>query len=194
MLKTLLLFAVALAIAVGGGAASAWLALESFGGVGTVAVGNWTARPFEGTDRADPYTKARFSRERELTLGQVEGIRFIAHADSTAEPLRRNCTYAIEGNTPPTRFWTLYAAASLTETASLAERPTSFYSRAVLRNADNGFTLSFGPDPVPGNWRRVTGTGPMVLVLTLYDTPVANQSGLAGIEMPRIVRKGCARG
>jgi hypothetical protein len=191
MLRTILLFAIALTIALGGGAASVWLALESFAGVGRVSVGNWTATPLEGTNRADPYTKARFSRGGELALGLAEGIRFVAHTDSAAAPLRRDCTYLVRGVTPPTRFWTLYAAASPGDTRPVSDRPATVSSRTILRNPDDSFSIAFGPHPVPGNWRSVRGSGPMVLVLTLYDTPVANQASLADIAMPEIVRQAC---
>jgi len=192
MLRTILVVAVALAVALVVGAGSVWMALGSFGGVGAVTVGSWTARPAEGTSRADPYTKARFSRAGDLALGQVEGIRFVAHADASGDLLRRDCTYSVEGTTPPTRFWTLYAARSDRDSRSPTDRATAIHSREILRNSDDSFKIAFGPDPVPGNWRVVSGTGPMVLVLTLYDTPVANQATLADIEMPRIVRLGCA--
>jgi hypothetical protein len=194
MLRTVLLIAIALSIAIGVGAGSVWLALERVSGVGAVTVGSWTARPTEGTNRADPYTKAHFARAGDLALGQAEGIRFVAYADSAADPLRRECNYSVEGLAPPTRFWTLYAAGSPDDTRALAARDTAFHSRGLLLNPDDSFEAAFGPSPVPGNWRAVQGSGPMVLVLTLYDTPVANQASLADIAMPQIIRTGCADG
>jgi hypothetical protein len=139
MLRTVLLIAIALSIALGVGAGSVWLALERVSGVGAVTVGSWTARPTEGTNRADPYTKAHFARAGDLALGQAEGIRFVAYADSAADPLRRECNYSVEGLAPPTRFWTLYAAESPDDTRALAARDTAFHSRGLLLNPDDSF-------------------------------------------------------
>ena len=80
MLRTVLLTLATLAIAIGGGAASVWYALELQEGVGAVTIGSWTAYPDIGAPDADPYSKARAAREGLLALGRAEGLAFVADA------------------------------------------------------------------------------------------------------------------
>lgn len=192
MLKQSLLIALALAVAVGGGAASVGMVLNSQEGIGAVSVGPWTAFPDIGTPDADPYSKARVARDGVLALGRAEGLSFVADRDSTGVTLRSECSYRLEGSLPVARFWTLYA----TDRAHMAlksgiRRDASLHSLEVLRQPDNSISVSVGVRPEPGNWLAVGGVGAMNLVLTLYDTPIASSTGLSGIEMPRIVRVQC---
>lgn len=192
MLRTVFLILVTLVIAVGGGAASVWYALQAQEGVGAVTVGSWTAYPNMGAPDADPYSKARSAREGLLALGRAEGIIFIATRDASGDPLSRNCSYAVEGSTPPARFWTLYAAdRSLKLLDSGRRRKPAVQSLAILRNADNSFAIEIGPKASPGNWLPVDGTGPMALILTFYDSPVAGTIGVEDVEMPQVLRTGC---
>ena len=110
MFRTVFLTLVTLAIAIGGGAASVWYALQAQEGIGAVTIGNWTAYPNMGAPDADPYSKARVAREGMLALGRAEGLAFFANRDSGGDTLSRKCSYVIEGATPPARFWTFYAA------------------------------------------------------------------------------------
>ncbi|GAA2851406.1 hypothetical protein EDC40_101531 [Aminobacter aminovorans] len=192
MLKQSLLIVLALAVAVGGGAASVGMVLNSQEGIGAVSVGPWTAFPDIGTPEADPYSKARVARDGVLALGRAEGLSFVADRDSTGVSLKSECSYRIEGSLPVARFWTLYA----TDTAHIAlksgiRRDASLHSLEVLRQPDNSISVSVGTRPGPGNWLAVAGVGAMNLVLTFYDTPIASSTGLSGIEMPRIVRVQC---
>ncbi len=192
MLKQSILIVLALAVAVGGGAASVGMVLNSQEGIGAVSVGPWTAFPDIGTPEADPYSKARVARDGVLALGRAEGLSFVADRDSTGVTLKSECSYRIEGALPVARFWTLYA----TDRGHIAlksgiRRDASMHSLEVLRQADNSISIAVGARPEPGNWLAVGGVGAMNLVLTLYDTPIASSTGLSGIEMPRIVRIQC---
>lgn len=187
-----LLTLIALAIAIGGGAASVWYALHIQKGAGAIAIGAWTAFPDIGTPEADPYTNARVAREGVLALGRAEGLAFVAARDSAGQPLLRQCSYRIEGNFPVARFWTLYAAdRSLDFIRTGKARPAALQSFQVLRLRDNSALVSASGHPAPGNWLMTAGKGPMYFVLTFYDTPIASSTGLPGIELPRIVRGGC---
>ena len=42
-----------------------------------------------------------------------------------------------------------------------------------------------------GNWLPLDGTGPMTLVLTLYDTPVASNENIGEIPLPQVLKVGC---
>jgi hypothetical protein len=192
MLRTVFLTLVTLVIAIGGGAASVWYSLEAQEGVGAVTVGSWTAYPNMGAPDADPYSKARAARQGLLALGRAEGISFFASRDAAGGELRRDCSYVVEGSTPPARFWTLYAAdRTLRVIENGHRRSPAVQSLDLLRNADNSFVVAVGPDATPGNWLNVSGDGPMVLVLTLYDTPVAGTLGVENVELPQVLRNGC---
>ncbi|MGD9913845.1 MAG: DUF1214 domain-containing protein [Rhizobiaceae bacterium] len=192
MLKPILLTLLTLAIAIGGGAASVWYALQAQEGVGAVTIGGWTAFPSIGTPDADPYSKARVAREGMLALGHAEGLIFIAHRDSAGALLDRKCSYRIEGATPPARFWTLYAGdPSQTVLASARWPAPAIQSQNVLRLADNTISVAFGPHPMPGNWLPVDGDGAYTFVLTLYDSPLSNNPVFSEVELPQVLRTGC---
>ncbi|MBL8581644.1 MAG: DUF1214 domain-containing protein [Rhizobiaceae bacterium] len=192
MIRTALLTLVTLAIAIGLGGASVWYALDSRQGVGAVDVGGWVAHPDMGTPDADPYTKARIAREGILTLGRAEGISFVAERDSGGAPLLAECSYAIEGVVPPARFWTLFAVDEASHgLPASGGRQAAIQSYALSRAADNSVAIAIGRRPRPGNWMLVNASGPMALVLTLYDTPVTAGGDLAELAMPQVLRIGC---
>lgn len=192
MFRTLFLTVLVLVVAIGGGAGSVWLALNASEGIGAVAIGGWTAYPDVGTRNADTYSKARFAREGGLALGRAEGIAFAAQRDSGGAPLRRECTYTIEGALPSARFWTIYAA---DEQRIVLPPPTrrvpALHSLEMLRTIDGAIKITISGHPAPGNWLGVTGNGPMQLVLTLYDTPSATAARVLEIELPQVLRTGC---
>lgn len=192
MLRTIFLTAIAVSIAVLGGAASVWYALLAQEGIGAVTVGAWTAYPELGSPDADPYSNARVAREGLLALGRAEGLSFAAAHDSAGEPLRRQCGYTVEGRTPPARFWTLYAADSaLFPLPASGPRPGAIHSQQLVRLPGNVVSVAVGPHALPGNWIASGGVGPMTLVLTLYDTPIASSTGMSDIELPQVIRGRC---
>lgn len=192
MLQRIFLTLFVLLLAIGGGAASVWYLLQSQDGIGSLTVGGWTAFPNLGTPDADPYSKARVAREGVLSLGRAEGLTFIAERDSGGGPLKRNCSYKVEGSTPPARFWTLFAAdqsLAVLDTGSAAAPATT--SQEILRRPDNSFSIAFGPHPTAGNWIPIDGAGPMTFLLTLYDTPIEASSGIDAIALPKVLRAAC---
>jgi len=192
MLRTVLPILVTFVIAIGGGAASVWYVLQAQEGVGAVTIGSWTAYPSVGALDADPYSKARAAREGLLALGRAEGIFFLAGRDASGEPLSRKCSYLVEGLAPPARFFTLYAAdRSLRLLPDGRRRGAALQSLDLLRNPDNSFAVAIGQHPMPGNWLPVSGAGPMTLVLTFYDTPVAGSIGVEDVALPQVLRTGC---
>lgn len=192
MIKSVFPILVALAIAIGGGGASVWYALKAQGGVGAITIGQWTAFPDLGTPDADPYSQARVAREGVLALGRAEGLSFVAERDNDGQPLRRECSYAIEGSYPTARFWTLYAADEGSIVIDTGKpRRAVLHSYQILRQPDNSATISVGNHPSPGNWLPITGTGGLSFVLTFYDTPIASSTGLSDIDMPLIRKVAC---
>jgi hypothetical protein len=192
MIRTILLTAIVLVLAVGGGAGTVWLALNASEGIGAVQIGDWTAFPDVGTPHADTYSKARFAREGGLALGRAEGIVFVAQRDTEGRVLRRDCSYAIEGTIPSSRFWTLYAAdAQRVVLPPAIRRVPALHSYEMLRTTDGAIRIAISSHPEPGNWLGVAGTGPMQLVLTLYDTPAATAARVFEIELPQVLRTAC---
>lgn len=181
MLKTALLALMALAIASFGGGASLWYMLARPDGFGAVTVGDWATYPDSGTADADPYSRARSSTEAQLSLGRAEGLSFVAHRDADGAAMTRDCTYAIRGQLPSARAWTLSAGQSA---------PT-LNSYGVLYNGDGAVGMIVGPQISPGNWMKITGDGPLRLVLTLYDTPAVSRASLSDLVMPGIVKVRC---
>lgn len=192
MLKFIALTIVTLAIAIGGGVASIWMALNSDFGFGSIQLGEWVAHPTRGTPDADPYSRARFSREADLALGTAEGLVFTARRDSAGHALQGRCQYRVEGGLPPARFWTLHARNGDGAVVSIeGGRPSGRHSLAMLREPDNTVATTVSRHPSPGNWLPLAGTGPFVLVLTLYDTAIASSARIAEVELPRITQAGC---
>ncbi|MFC5583981.1 DUF1214 domain-containing protein [Nitratireductor kimnyeongensis] len=192
MLKTVIFVVFVLIIALVGGAGSAWLALESTRSIGSVEIGPWVTFPNQGTRKADPYSRARSRRLGQLSLGQAEGVVLVAAADSDGRPLLRQCTYRIQGELPPTRFFTLHA---VDDNRTILSAPARFLS--ALHSQDllwrDGQTLGMivSPHPQPDNWMAIAGTGSMQLVLTLVDTPISTGARVGETSLPVISRVGC---
>jgi hypothetical protein len=99
----------------------------------------------------------------------------------------------ITGQTPPARFWTLYAADVTGEPLDPGdELPSSFNAWNVLRAADGSFTVSISASAQPGNWLAVKRGRPYRLVLSLLDTPTAGSSGVLEIDMPTLRKVSCS--
>ncbi len=190
MLKTILATLLATAIAIGGGAWSLARVLDNPQGTGALTVGAWTAFPKIGSPNADPYSKARTSREGILALGSAEGIAFAASSDSAGDALRAACSYRIEGNVPASRLWTLVAAVDQPATQDPTRLP-ALNSQSILRRADGSFAVAVTAHPAPGNWLEVSGSGLMSLLLTVYDSNIASGSEFTEVIMPSIESLGC---
>ncbi|MCV0348807.1 MAG: DUF1214 domain-containing protein [Nitratireductor sp.] len=192
MLKSVFQVAVVLLIALGGGAGTAWLALESTRTIGSSEIGPWVTFPNEGTSDADPYARARSARLGTLALGNAEGIVITATQDSLRRPLLRECSYMIRGDMPPTRFFTLH----LTD---LERRPlpaparfaSALHSQSLVWRRNNPLRIMVSPHAHPDNWIATTGPGPMRIVLTLVDTPLFTESSVGETRLPVIMRTGC---
>jgi hypothetical protein len=192
MMRVVVSVAVVFLLSIGGGAASVWYVLDHVPGFNRLSIAPWTAFPLRGTPEADPYSKARFSRNAELPLGQAEGLSFAAAVDSSGAALRRECSYRIEGRVPAARFWTLYASRDGVAPIELpAGLRSGLHSQQVLRRNDDSFELEADDRPRPGNWLATSGRGPMVLVLTLYDAPAVNNPDIAQVGLPQIYRTAC---
>lgn len=188
MLQTLFLTFVTVSVAVAGGTASVWYALENGAGFDGIRSGPWTAYPAEGRPSADPYLAARRARNASLPLGQGEGLAFRARTDSDGRSLEGRCAYHVEGNVPTARLWTLHAEE--TETGRRL-KDAGLHSRQILRRTDGSFIIGIARTPMPGNWIGVESAGPFSIVLTLFDSPVTGTISAADQSYPRIDRIAC---
>lgn len=195
VLRVPFLIAIALIIAFGGGIWSTRIALDATIGFGAIKLGAWEAFPQAQTADADPYAKSHRANAGRLLLASAEGLTFTAGSDDAGAALTGRCSYMIYGRTPQARFWTLYATMPGRAAASTASPlPTGLNSRIALRNPDGNLQIAVSADAQPGNWLALPGKGNFRLVLTLYDTPTAGNSGLIDLAMPQIRRTGCAHG
>jgi hypothetical protein len=160
-------------------------------GFGAVQAGPWTAWPRHGGAEIDPYARAVLARSGETPLGHDQGLAFFARADSSGAPLEGRCDYSIGPGTPSARFWTLGAT---TPSGALIDNPAERYfftSSDVLRREGGAFRIEAAAEARPGNWLP-TRSGPFVLVLRLYDTPLDVESAPDPVTFPTIVKLGCA--
>lgn len=191
MLKATLAFLVTLVLAVGGGAASLAYVLNDTVGAGAVTFGPWTAFRSIGAADADPYSRARISREGILALGEGEGLAFVAERDSGGERLRFDCDYRIEGVLPQARFWTMFTEHVGNQDTANLPPAGAIQSRRVIREPDNNVVVTVGPKAAPGNWLQTQGSGAMRIVTTMYDFSLATQVEATDALMPKITQVGC---
>lgn len=195
MLRVIIIFIVPFAVALIGGTASAWYAIDTFSGFNTFKAGSWTSQPSAGTETSDPYVRAQVARNGMIPLGPAEGLSFTASRDNEGQRLDLSCDYRIEGDIPPSRLWTIFAA---TENGEALSHPVltvnALHSRQVVRGSDGQTVISMSATPKPGNWIGLSGTGAFDIVLTLYDAPSANRSrsDITPVSMPQIHRINCA--
>lgn len=185
----LALVAVALGLALGLG--SAWYALERDYPFGRVRVGAWTMSPRVGSREIDPYARAIVSRRGDLPLGVGEGLALRTVADDERRPIESRCTYRIGRIMPPARAWTLTAYDD-SGRGSVGSERGSLTSAAIVRRSDGSFDITLSPEVMPDNWLQSPASAGVILILRLYDTPIA--SGTAAIDrnaIPRIERMGC---
>lgn len=188
VLNLLAMFAVALAIGFG----LSWFTLTDGRLFGAYRVGPWAAWPDIGLPTPDPYTRAYLSRTGLLQLGQAEGIQFTAVTDSDGEPLDRDCTYRIDGQTPVASFWSLVAIDEDGTNIALPEGLEAIHSSKIAREGDGSAVISVSKRLAPYNWLEITGEGEFELVLTLYDASIFAQFGSTVDAMPSIINEGCA--
>ncbi len=174
------------------GAGSAWYSVQQSHRIGAINIGPWTAFPHAGAEEIDPYTIARAVAEGSVPLGSTEGLAFEAVTDSQGGLLQRNCSYRIEGTTPPAKLWTLVSYGE--DGKPVAPAPggkSSTYSSALLHFPDGSFLVSVSSKPTSGNWIATSGEGTMRLVLRLYDTPITSSAGGEPPVMPQISAGEC---
>jgi hypothetical protein len=178
-------------IALGLGFGLSWYALTDGRIVGARQIGVWYAWPDTGGSHPDPYTRAYLARRGLLQLGTSEGLQFVAENDSDGQALERACTYRIDGKTPVATLWTLTATDPDGRNVAASEALAFLDSEHLSRAADGSAVIAVGPSLSAGDWLETSGTGPLRLVLNLYDTPLTGNLDWSTSEMPSITRERC---
>lgn len=193
MIFRLFQVAIAVLIALAGGAYMTWYSIRGTEKFGAVTIGEWITYPDAGTVGADPYAKARLARDASLSLGAAEGVTFFADHDGTGAALSGACTYEIAGASPTARIWTLFAVGNAQTPVSLADPawPTSLHSSSILYENSGGFRITVSAKARPNNWLAIKANDPFVLAFTLYDSPVATNKGLIETAFPTVKKVKC---
>ena len=157
----------------------------------SLKLGAWTTWPNAGTLDTDPYSRARLARHGELPLGAGEGLVLYATSDDSGRAIRAECTYMIDGQTPPARLWTLGLENAAGVPLPGGRTVTAIGGDAIVRRADGSFQVVVSPLPHPGNWLASAGTGPIRIVVRLYDTTARTLTELSDISMPNVRQQEC---
>ena len=186
-------FALVALIAMGIGFGTAQLALDRGLPLQTVREGPWVAWPRAHAQNADPYTIARFARDGGLLPPSGESIRFVARTDSEGRSLEGNCYYEISGTFPSARRWTLSVYDTEGEFVENPANRYGFHNMEVLRRPDGAVDINVSPTVSPGNWLPAPQSGKgFIVVLRLYDSPLATEGLLTDFTLPQIQRRWCA--
>lgn len=193
MIKKMAVIAVALMIAIGGGAWLTSFSIKKSSQFGGITIDGWTAYPLDGTLEADPYAKARLARDAALSIGAAEGVTFYADSDDKGDLLNSRCDYSIEGGNVSARLWTLYPLDRGKGRIDGApfEWPTYLNSESIAYGTDGKFQISISAYARPNNWLAVPKATGFTLALNLYDSPVATNKGLVETSLPKVIRGKC---
>lgn len=181
---------IAVALAIGFGLSAYALTDGRF--VGSVRLGAWAAWPDIGAPQPNPYTRAHIAREGALQLGSSEGLEFVAATDDAGDPLDLSCTYTLAGHVPVSSFWTLAAVDRNWVNLAAPEGPPAIRSSAIARTNEGASIVHVGTQLMSGNWLELKGSGPFLLVLTLYDTTALTGFSSTAMTLPSLTRRSCS--
>jgi hypothetical protein len=177
------------------GISSAYLIIEREQPLDAETIGQWRAYPKAGTDEADPYSVAIYTRGAVVPLASGEGLALVAREDNAGHLLDPTCIYRLAGQTPAARLWTLTAVDGHGRLVETLPGRAHLVSHNLLRKIDGTFEVTAARNPHSGNWLPLAsdahaGDG-LRFVLRLYDAPVTTGAALDGVSVPLIERLGC---
>lgn len=191
--KALLSLAVIVALALGGGLATAWYMIEAGSRLSTRSFGPWLTWSTAGRLDADPYTRAHIARNGLLPLSSTLELTFRAKTDSSGGRLTSACDYTVLMEDFEPAWWTLAVFDGQGRLIANAAERYGFNSSTVMREADGRTVITLARDARPGNWLPSGRSARIVLVLTVQDAAWASaiHEGSAAKALPEIVRAGC---
>lgn len=170
-----------------GGVSAILAARQPFGGV---EKGAWTASIETGSDKADPWTRARVAVQALLAMTRDQAVYFTSHHDSEGRAFDAACRYTIRGGDHPARWWsvTIYDDAYF-----LIENEAKRYSVTAA-------TLALDE---AGRWSaRIAAdekadliapeSGAFNLILRFYHPEPGALQDPTALSLPVITREGCA--
>jgi hypothetical protein len=193
-LRTVLFrLAALLALALGGGLASAWYMIEAGSRLSTRTFGPWVTWPTAGRPEADPYTRAHVVRNGLLPMSSTLELMFRAKTDSSGSRLTSACDYAIVMEEFEPVWWHLAVFDGQGRLVPNAAERHAFTSTTAMREPDGRTAIVLARDARPGNWLPSGRSNRVVLVLTVQDSnwATAIHDGGTPKAMPEIVRTGC---
>jgi hypothetical protein len=164
MIANLIMF---LLIAVGGGVGSSWYMIERGSLLTTERSGPWTAWTSAGRADADPYTRAHFISRGTLPISTAFALTYEAISDGEGQRLHSSCEYALEGEEPSARFWSLSVFDENGKLIRNAADRYGYNSATLLRSAGGRLQIALARSARPGNWLPTAGAGRFSLLLAI---------------------------
>lgn len=153
----------------------------------------WVIAPRIGSELIDPYSRARVLVAGELPLANGEGFSLTAERDLSGQALDGRCTYRLSGSMPAARFWTLTLTTPDGRPIITPLQRTGFTSGEIIRQGNGSFSIEIGPRPLAGNWLPTPQSGPFILTLRFYETPLsATATVLEPRMLPELRQEGCS--
>jgi hypothetical protein len=170
-----------------------WLVIDRKKGFGAIEAGPWISFSRIGATDIEPYSRAILAYYGQTPLSESEAISFVAYGDSSGTDFNADCDYAVRGEVPLARYWTLTL---YSPEGALMANPANRYgftSSEILRNASGRFQITIARHARPGNWLPSGDAARFVLVLRLYETTLSVASGTIDAKaLPLVVKGPCA--
>lgn len=151
-------------IALGGGTASSWYAVENGMPFNTERQGPWLRWTGAGRTDADPYSRTRFANRAQLLFNANLSARYEALFDAKGRRLHSSCDYVIEGRDVGSEWWSLAVFDSQGRLIPNSARRYSYSSTSVAYSPDGSFAIRLSREARPYNWLPTTRAGQLVVV------------------------------
>ena len=181
------------ALALVGGAGSAWYMIEAGSRFSTRSFGPWTTWITAGRPDADPYTRAHTARNGLLPVSSTLELTFSAKTDSQGARLTSACDYTMTMPAPEPVWWSLAVFDGQGKLIQNGAERYAFNVHSAMREPDGRPTITVARDARPSNWLPSGRSGRIIVVLTVQDPAFAAaiHDGSAAKALPEIRRTTC---
>jgi hypothetical protein len=187
------LIVVIVAALLAGAGIGIWSAFKAYKKVSSRAAvrnGPWSTNLANGSEKADPYTRASVAKNGILALNQTETIYYGARVDDKGEYLNGDKVYRIEGKKPDARWWsiTLYGTDYFLIPNELNRY--SYNMNNVQYDENGNFRFYVSNTPQEGAWLPLNNNKRFALTLRLYNPGDSVRNNPATVELPHIIAEG----